>query len=541
VQQQLKIGLIVDSELASGFTRELAEQGQRQSNLLISHLIIQKRSRAQNLRDGSRLLARRSFDLLMQAEHARLSHTHAFKSHLQQYDLRRLVPNCIYVKPEVSANGYCDSREDISLIKSLDLDLIILCGPRLSGGEILRSSKFGVLAALGPDGNPIQEQSAGFWEVYFQKDATEFTIVQLTDESSGDVLMRGRLPTKHYFLLNQAALCGRTAYYIVSLLNEIAITRALPPTKEVRPYPADQCTVPTVASQFVYVSKQAASIGHSLATRFLFRRVDRWGLAFAKSDWENFDFGRATRIQNPMNHFLADPFVVTHEGRDFCFAEDYDYEKGRGCIAAYELKENTAERLGEAIVEPFHMSFPYLFRFEGKLYMCPETSENRDIRLYECASFPLQWTLVKVLMANIEAVDTMIFEKDGLWWLFTNIDPLKMSDFSSELRCFYAGSPLTNNWTPHKNNPILVDSTKGRNGGLLLHQGSIHRVAQRQGFGRYGKSISINKIEVLTKENYVEREIRSVQPNFFANIEGVHHMHSNNCVSVFDCLEITTR
>jgi hypothetical protein len=544
VQQQLKIGLIVESELASSFTYELAECGRRRSNLLISHLIIQKTSQAQNPRNGkarlNHLLARHSFDLLMKAERARLSHAHAYKGHFQQYDLRRVVPKCIYVEPEVSANGYRYSEEDVSLIRALDLDLIILCGVGLLRGEILKSSKLGILAALSTEGGTIQEPSAGFWEVYFQRDATEFTIARLTDESGSDILMRALLPTKHYFLLNQASLCRRAAYYFLGLLNEIALTRTLPPAKGNDPYPNDPYKIPTVPGQFVYVSKQVASIGRNLVARFLFRKADRWGLAFARSDWETLDLSRATRIKNPTNHFLADPFVVTHEGRDFCFTEDYDYEKERGCIAVYELKENTAERLGEAIVEPFHMSFPYLFRFEGKLYMCPETSENRDIRVYECTSFPLQWTLAKVLMTDIDAVDTMIFEKDGLWWLFTNIDPLKMADFSSELRCFYAESPLTSDWTPHKKNPILIDSTKGRNGGLLRHQDSIHRVAQRQGFGRYGKSISINKIEVLTKEDYVEREVRSVEPNFFANIEGIHHMHSNNCVLVFDCLEITT-
>ena len=31
--------------------------------------------------------------------------------------------------------------------------------------------------------------------------------------------------------------------------------------------------------------------------------------------------------------------------------------------------------------EPFHLSFPYLFEHDGALFMCPETSENRDIRI----------------------------------------------------------------------------------------------------------------------------------------------------------------
>jgi hypothetical protein len=546
----LKIGLLVDTELASTYTYELADWGQRQSTLSISTLIIQRtqlppgRRVAETSKSAEKiwpanLLSRRSFKLLRTAEGARLSRNHAYKNHLQQYDLRKIITKCIYVEPKLSKENDLHSEEDIRLIKSFDLDLIIMCGSRALRGNILKSSRLGILALQYGDAQAVNRAASGFWEVYFRRDATEFTIVQLMEDPAPcNVLMRGRLPTKHYYLLNEASLNKRSLHYLFGLLNEIAATGALPAAKETCPQHRDQYAVPGLRSQSAYLFKQAASLVNDVVMRLFYRRKDRWGLAFARTDWKALQLGRANRIQNRPNHFLADPFVISHEGRDFCFAEDYDYETRRGCIAAYELKDKTGERLGDAIVEPFHMSFPYLLRFEGSLYMCPETSENGDIRLYKCINFPLQWKLAKILMTNVAAVDTMIFEKDGLWWLLTNIDPLKLGDYSAELSCFYAESPLSADWTPHKGNPILIDSSKGRNGGLLLHQGSIHRVAQNQGFGRYGRSISINRIETLTKEDYSELKLYSVEPNFFPNIEGIHHMHSNNYVSVFDCLEI---
>jgi hypothetical protein len=547
---QLKIGLLVNAELASTYTYQLAEWGQQQNNVSISTLIIQgtrppatgrlaeTQKYAGNIKTGH-LLARSSFNLLRNAEGARLSRNASYKNHLQQYDLRKTIPKSIYVEPKLSQGNDLYSEEDILRIKSLNLDLIVMCGSGSLPGELLKSSRLGILALQYGDAEAVGGGTPGFWETLFQRDTTEFKIVQSMDDPAHcNVLMRGRLPTKHYYLLNEAALYKRSLHYLLGLLNQFAVTGVLPAAKETCPQHYEQYAVPSLLSQSAYVFKQATSLVNGLVTRLFYRREDRWGLAFARTDWKALELRRASRIQNRPNHFLADPFVVSHDGRDFCFAEDYDFVTRRGCITAYELKDKTAERLGDAIVEPFHMSFPYLFRFEGKLYMCPETSENGDIRLYECVNFPLQWRLTKVLMTNVAAVDTMIFEKDGLWWFLTNIDPLKLGDYSAELSCFYAPSPLATDWTPHRRNPVLIDSSKGRNGGLLSHQGSIYRVAQNQGFGRYGRSISINRIETLTREDYSEVKLYSVEPDFFPNIEGIHHMHSNNSVSVFDCLEI---
>jgi hypothetical protein len=550
----LKIGLMVDSESASIYTYELAEWGQRQSNLIISHLIIQNHKQTplgkigicvRSLKRNGLLylLSQISFSLITKIESLRLRISDVHKDHFKNYNLKNVISQSVYIEPQISKSGfvYRHSNENIYSVKSLNLDLIIKCCSGILRGEILNSSKLGLISLNYADTRIIRGGPEAFWEVYLKHEATGFVIQQLTEElDGGNVLMRGRFPTRNFYLLNQASLFRKSNYYLLSLLNEIAITRSLPPSKESQPYFNKLFKMPNLANQFTYTSGQAASIAKKIATRFLLRKDYRFGVAFARSDWKNLVLWRSNRIENPPNHFLADPFVVTEGGGDFCFVEDYDYQTRKGCISVYELKVKTAERLGEAIVEPFHMSFPYIFRFEEKLYMCPETAENGDIRLYECVNFPLQWKLVKTLMENVSAADTMIFEKDGLWWLFTNIDPVKTNDHCSELYLFYSENPLSNDWTSHRKNPLFIDSFKARNAGILFHEGSIFRVAQKQGFMIYGKQVSINKIDILTKQDYCESKFCSVEPNFFANIKGTHHLHSNNCVSVFDYLEIAT-
>ena len=206
--------------------------------------------------------------------------------------------------------------------------------------------------------------------------------------------------------------------------------------------------------------------------------------------------------------------MISKDGKDYCYVEDYDEIERRGRISVYELENDGAVFVGAALVESFHLSFPFLFEHLGELYMCPESSENMDIRIYKCVDFPLRWKLEKIIMKNVAAVDTMLFERDGKWWMFTNIDPAKFGDFQLELCIFSAKSPLEDHWVPHPHNPIFVDASRARNAGLIKEGDRLFRVAQRQGFDLYGKSTSVNEISKLDENDYVEDRVCTITPTF---------------------------
>jgi hypothetical protein len=188
------------------------------------------------------------------------------------------------------------------------------------------------------------------------------------------------------------------------------------------------------------------------------------------------------------------------------------------------------------IDEPFHLSFPFLFEHQGTLYMCPESSANKDIRIYRCVEFPTRWQLAEIVASGVNAVDTMIFEKNGKWWRFSNMDPGNTGEISSELFIFSAESPLGAAWRPHAANPVLIDAGCARNAGLLFDGGKVFRVSQRQGFARYGKSAQINEIVDLTDDSYSERCVAKIEPTFRKDLLGTHHFHSRGGMTVFDFL-----
>jgi hypothetical protein len=547
---KLRVGLIVDSVFASKYVYELVEWAQTQNHLLISHLIIQKADNTRNenietTHSSSRkkgfldLIRLRSFTLITKVENFRMRGDKQYENHLRLFNLKKIVLESITITPTTPKTGvgYQYSDEEIQKVRDLDLDVLIRCSSGILSGELLKSARFGVISFHHADNRVNRGGPPGFWEVYLKQDNTGFAIQQLTDMlDGGNALIRGRFPTRDYFLLNQAALYTKSNFYLKRLLNDLAIDRALPAAIDSQPYFNRLFTIPSLFEQLKYMSRIGFTIAFNAIGRLLVKRHYRWGVAYMIGDWKTLVMWRANKIQNPPNHCLADPFVISEGNREYCFVEDYDFRSSKGCICVYQLTGKSAERLGVALVEPFHLSFPYLFRFDSKIYMCPETSENKDIRIYECVNFPLEWKLSKVLMSNVSAVDTMIFERDGLWWLITNIDPTNTGGYGSELFIFYSDNPLGEEWHSHPQNPVVIDSARGRNAGILFDDKWIYRVSHKQGFGLYGRAFSINKITSLSTVGYSESELCSVEPKFFPNLIGCHHLHCNGNISVFDYL-----
>jgi hypothetical protein len=449
--------------------------------------------------------------------------------------LSRIVPDQITITPIISKSGfvYRFSADDVEAVKSLDLDIMVRFGSGILRGDILQAAKLGVLSFHHGDNRINRGGLAGFWEVYFRQDTTGFTIQRLTEElDGGEVLMRGHVTTQFYYLLNQAALCEKSNFYLKSMIEKIALSRSLPPILPQLHYANRLFRFPSAIECVIYLARLLSVIVKSKLPILLGLR-DRWTVGFIRGDWPSAVLWRACTLENPPFHFLADPFVIAKDGKDFCFVEDFDFRIGRAVISVYAITHGAATRVGTALQEPFHLSFPFIFEHDGELFMCPESSQIGQIRIYRCLEFPLQWKLEKIVMQNISAGGTMLFDMNGKWWLFTNIDRSGTGEYF-ELSIFSAESPLSEHWIPHVQNPVLVDAGSARNGGLLRDGHRIFRVSQKQGFDRYGKKALLNEINELTDATYSESLVCELAPDFKPGIVGTHHFHSNGTTTVFD-------
>jgi hypothetical protein len=485
----------------------------------------------------SDMLSKALFAAILRTERRLLRRIDRHKDHLDSFDLSSLVPGLVTIRPITSSSGLVFDPSDVAIIRELDLDLLIRCGDAPLRGDILRASKLGIISFRHAENRINRGSPPGFWEAYLRHDTTGFTLERLTEQLNGnEVLMRGHFPTYWHFLLNQAALFEKSNYYLKLLIDKVARLGKLPGPLRNVPCPQELLCSPRTHEAIIYMMK----FRWRLTKRFwktIFGVDYRWGVAYTRSDWPNAVLWRCLKVKTPPSYFLADPFVISSGNNDFCFVEEYDYVKCRGKIAVYDIAEGT--RIGTALEESFHLSFPFLFNYNDQLFMCPETGQKKEVRIYRCVEFPLRWTLEKIIMRNTDAVDTMLFEKDGKWWMFTNIDPIESGDHCSELFIFFADSPFASNWTPHPLNPIFVDASCARNGGLVRNGQSFFRISQGQAFDFYGKRVRINEIVQLTEEGYKEICIGEITPNFEKGVLGIHHLHSNGKITVFDFVTLS--
>ena len=428
--------------------------------------------------------------------------------------------------------------EDIAGLKAARFDLLIQCGTGTWSGGALGCARLGMILFNDVANESNRGGPPGFWEVYRRTAKTEFVIRHVArDAGAPSVLRRGYVPTRTYALLNADGLLKQASSHLRQLLAVVAETGALPLPMPV-PERAIECTgarhrPPNVAESIAYLCKLSAR-----AAAFRFREAvglrERWGVAYAVSNWRDAKLSEGLKIGNPRGRYFADPFLLTVGNETYCFVEDFVEAKGRAVISVLQLGPNGYSFLGKALEEDFHLSFPYLFEYDGGLYMCPESHEAREIRVYKCTRFPLEWKLQSVCMSAVSAVDTMIFASGDRWWMLTNIDDPSVGHGFSELHLFSAPDPLSDQWERHPCNPVVVDPEFARNAGLIQEDGVMYRVSQARGFGVYGCSASFSAITTIDPLRYEEKLIRTIRPTHERGLTGIHHFSASGGYAVWD-------
>lgn len=445
----------------------------------------------------------------------------------------------IDIFPDISPSGkiFSYNKDSIKKITSEGCDLILRFSSGILQGKILTTCKYGIISLHHGDNRFFRGLPAGFWEVFLDAPSTGFIIQKLNDElDGGDVLMRGNIMTASYWLLNTANIQRKSIHFLYTLLRYIALNQQLPAKEEICIYSEKIFRFPSFSFLIKYFLKvHIPAYTKKIIKIFSIRNFEnRWSVSYLKKNSINANLSKAHTIKFPQSGFLADPFVIERDDKAYCFVEEFSYRENKGKIAAYLLNDSEAISLGTVLEEDFHLSFPYLVESNNNLYMIPESAENRDIRLYRNIIFPNIWELDTILIDDVDAADSIVFFKDNTWYLLTNICSSNLGDHQSELHLYTSTKLDSDQWEPCEANPIIFDSLKARNGGFFSHNNKMYRVNQVHGKSHYGKSININVVKDITTETFIEDKICSIEPNFFQQINSVHHLDVSKNFIVFD-------
>ena len=421
------------------------------------------------------------------------------------------------------AHPFGATKADLAWILALELDLVF----DARGGAFVEAgrdwSRMGVLSFDYLIQQRLWGRPPGFWEVFRRQAATPFRLVlQGQGSQEGVVLFQGSLATERLSTLNAHLLGLKTAHFLHQTLERLADQPGAPlltrPSPDCRP--ADK--LPRLPEILGYCLKTFLA----LFGRVLSRRMGwdyRWSVHYQWTDsFMTAALSASRPIKNPPHRYLADPFVVSHQGQTVMFVEDYDFRSRLGKITAYQLDSSGHRALGTVLEEDFHLSYPYLLTVGDDLYMIPETSASKSLRIYRAVEFPLRWALHRVIMEGVSAAESALFEWKGRYWLLTNLDSSGLDDHHSELHLFHADRFDSTDWIPHPMNPLFCELGRGRNGGLIVADGAIYRVFQRKDFDRYGASMGVAEVTELTETRYEERWLFDVPPEFLPGLCGTH-------------------
>jgi hypothetical protein len=437
---------------------------------------------------------------------------------------------------------------DIKIIKEYRLDILIKFGFENLQLDALNASKYGTWFYYHGDDRIMRGGPPGFWEVVDYWSETGSALLSVGGRfSSNRVLFRSHFitypfsPARHrsqYFWATTSFLPRQID--LLQRLGEEKYCQKISKFNKTLPREIKNYEIPSNTLAILSIAKILLRLIKEFILRLLF--VNQWFLLFSLKRDTSGNFKEFSKLVPPKEKFWADPHIVQVNGKYYIFVEEFLYSKNKGHISVIEIDELGNWSAPVKVLEKdYHLSYPFVFEWDCKFYMIPESHENKSIDLYECVEFPYSWSFKQCLMKNVSAVDTTLVYYSNKWWLFTAIAENEAAVPNVELFLFYTDDLFNGEWKAHLQNPVISDVKSARPAGRLFKRnGKLFRPSQDCSKG-YGHGFDLNEIVTLTETEYYERKTSSVTPNWDKKILGTHTFANCGNLTVIDVFRQTLK
>ncbi len=267
--------------------------------------------------------------------------------------------------------------------------------------------------------------------------------------------------------------------------------------------------------------------------------VKQWSIGIAQADIRDIIRNKAFETElkwiplKNKNKFYADPFIFKSANEQFSILyEEYDYDNQYGKISLFSIDKNCKVTLSKTLINSSsHLSYPFIFFEDEKMFIFPEASESGKLSGYHF-DYDSKEVKFKADILNLPILDSTIFKHNGKYWLFGT---MLGNDSNNKLHIYHSES-LWGPYLPHKCNPVKDDLSSSRPAGNIIEvDGELYRPAQNSQ-NYYGSSITINKIKHLCEEKFEEEFFMSIAPQNKSFRHGVHTLNSAGNKIVIDGL-----
>lgn len=120
-------------------------------------------------------------------------------------------------------------------------------------------------------------------------------------------------------------------------------------------------------------------------------------------------------------YWFADPFLYERGGVLYLFYEAFDMIEHRGKEGFSYLKDDGSWSAPKIIIdEPYHLSFPNIFEYNGDVFIMPEMSGDYSLKAYKAISFPDKWEISDIVLPDVYACDSVLIDYSNKRYLLTN-------------------------------------------------------------------------------------------------------------------------
>lgn len=262
--------------------------------------------------------------------------------------------------------------------------------------------------------------------------------------------------------------------------------------------------------------------------------VKQWVIGLSKGDIKD---NIRNKIFDPVinwlpiesiDHFHADPFPIrTKDGNLNIFFESFAFNDFYGNISLMTI-DSSLNKVNQKILldTKSHLSYPFIFIENNKIYMFPEAAQSGRLSCYEYN--PVNQTINFLQeVINLSLLDSTILKYNGKYWLFGT---LSGKDSNKKLYLYFSNS-LLGPYTPHPGNPIKNSSNGSRPAGNIIEVDSVFYRPSQNCENQYGESITLNKIKILNETSFVEEPYMLISINKDRDFNNkIFTMHTINVV-----------
>ena len=261
-----------------------------------------------------------------------------------------------------------------------------------------------------------------------------------------------------------------------------------------------------------------------------------WNIGFVNMNEESFvHSGFKLDSINWMRHsykdrFFADPFIL--EIREKCIdvlVEELPFKSQKGQIVKLTINKDSyvlLERIPLLTLDT-HLSYPYIFRYEGEVFVIPENGESGQLSCYKYEKNSLKF-VQKIIDEPL--TDATFLTYNGCYYVFST------KGDNEKLWIYYSKDPF-NNYILLNSKSFLNSLNGSRPAGNFFNVGGkLYRPAQICNKS-YGEGMLIKEITQLNTMTFQEKEVCRLIPDLrFDYNYGMHTLNFYKEYGVVDGL-----